>query len=239
MPATADGFAEAATIPLAALTSVIALYHNLALPLPWEPAKNAIPFVVYGASTAVGAFAIKLAKRSNIYPIIGVAGKGAHYVQQFLDPSKGDCIIDYRSGDGAIIQGIQEALKNAGQTDIRHAFDTVVSEQSSHVLRSIMTPGGNVNHVLPPPDLSPAIATQTWAGAVHEQGGGDDDCRDLGFVFSRWIGRALQLATFSGHPYEVRPGGLEGVQDGLKDLKDNKASAVKYVYRIADTPGLS
>lgn len=236
--ATADSFAEAATIPLAGLTSVIALYHHLALPFPWAPAKDAIPFVVYGASTAVGAFAIKLANRSNVHPIIGVAGKGADYVQQFLDPSKGDCIIDYRNGNEETIQGIQKALQDAGQTEIRHALDAVVLEQSSRVLRSVVAPGGNVNHVLPAPDLSPAISTQAWVSSAHEQGG-ENDCRELCFLFSHWIGRGLQLGTFSGHPYQVRPGGLEGVQDALKDLKDNKASAVKYVFRIAETPGLS
>jgi len=112
-------------------------------------------------------------------------------------------------------------------------------EQSTHVLRSVIAPGGNVNHVLPsPPDLSPAIATNTWVSSAHQQGGADD-CRDLCFLFCRWIGRGLQQGTFSGHPFEVRSGGLEGVQDALKDLKENKASAVKYVFRIADTPGLS
>ena len=218
---------------------MIGLYHHLELPFPWAPAKNATPFVVYGASTAVGAFAIKLAQCSNIHPIIGVAGKGAQYVQQFLDPSKGDCIVDYRNGPEDTIQNIRQAAQNAGQTEIRHALDTIIIEQSTHVLKSVMTPGGNVNHVLPsPPDVSPAFATNTWVSSAHHEGG-EDDCRDLCFLFCRWIGRALQQGTFSGHPFEVRPGGLEGVQDALKDLKDNKASAVKYVFRIADTPGLS
>lgn len=98
-----------------------------------------------------------------------------------------------------------------------------------------MAPSGNVNHVLPsPPDLSPAVATNTLVSSATQEGGADD-CRDLCFLFCRWIGRGLQLRTFSGHPYEVRPGSLEGV----KDLKENKASAVKYVFCIADTPGLS
>lgn len=194
---------------------------------------------MYGASTAVGAFAIKLAAKSNIHPIICVAGKGAHYVQQFLDPSKGDRIVDYRNGPEETIQGIRQAVQSAGQPDVRHALDSVVAEQSTHVLRSIMAAGGHITHVLPtPPDLSPAIGTTTWVSSAHKQGG-SDDCRDLCFLFCRWMGRGLQLENFSGHPYEVRPGGLEGVQDALKDLKENKASAVKYVFRIADTPGLS
>jgi hypothetical protein len=31
---------------------------------------------------------------------------------------------------------------------------------------------------------------------------------------------------------------LEGVEEALKDLKAGKASAIKYIFRIADTPGV-
>ena len=33
---------------------------------------------------------------------------------------------------------------------------------------------------------------------------------------------------------DVRPGGLEGVFDGLKDLKEGKVSGTKIVYRIGE-----
>eukprot|EP00136_Aspergillus_niger_P001987 XP_001391173.2 hypothetical protein ANI_1_1438064 [Aspergillus niger CBS 513.88] len=50
--------------------------------------------------------------------------------------------------------------------------------------------------------------------------------------------RALKDGRFKGHPFEVRENGLEGVKGAMKDLMDGKASAVKYVFRIAETPGL-
>lgn len=37
------------------------------------------------------------------------------------------------------------------------------------------------------------------------------------------------------HPYEDIPGGLGGVLTGLQMLRDGKATAVKYVYRIEGT----
>ncbi|KAJ6088065.1 hypothetical protein N7499_004247 [Penicillium canescens] len=43
---------------------------------------------------------------------------------------------------------------------------------------------------------------------------------------------------FSGHPYEVRPGGLARLEGALQDLKSGKASAIKYVVRIGETKGL-
>lgn len=44
----------------------------------------------------------------------------------------------------------------------------------------------------------------------------------------------MQEGWFKGHPFEVVPGGLQGVQTGLRDLKEGKASAVKYVYKIGE-----
>jgi NADPH2:quinone reductase len=44
---------------------------------------------------------------------------------------------------------------------------------------------------------------------------------------------------FKGHPFKVVPGVLGGVETGLKDLKAGKASAIKYVFRIEETEGLS
>ncbi|KAI9041115.1 zinc-binding alcohol dehydrogenase family protein [Aspergillus affinis] len=235
-------FEEAATIPLAGLTAVIALYHHLALPFPWKPAEEAIPCVIYGGSTAVGAFAIKLLRRSNVHPIIAVAGNGASYIEPLLDRSKGDTIVDYRNGSEQTIQGIRDALRGKG---LKHVLDTIVQDQTTQILKSVLAPGGNVNAVLGGErDVSPGVATNTWVSSAHEAAGGND-CRELAYIFSRWFSRELQLGlqgealAFSGHPYEVRPGGLHGVRDALQDLKDNKASAVKYVFRIADTPGLT
>lgn len=227
---------------MAGLTAVISLYHHLALPFPWKPAQNAIPFLVYGGSTAVGAFALKLLRRSNVHPIIAVAGKSAPYIEQFLDRSKGDTIVDYRDAPEHIIQTIRNSLHGK---ELKHVLDTVVDERTSHILKSVIAPGGNVNAVLATErDVSPGKATNTWVSSAHEAGG-DNDCRELSYVFCRWFSRELQRAAqgeadaFSGHPYEVRDGGLQGVQDALQDLKDNKAAAVKYVFRIADTPGLA
>lgn len=227
--------AEAATIPLAGLTAVIALYHHLALPFPWRPATTAIPLVIYGGSTAVGAFAIKLARRSNIHPIIAVAGKGASYITPLLDASRGDVVVDYRAGGEATAKGIRAAL---GAEPLEHVLDTIVSDESTRVLRGVIAPGGNINSVLPQErDVAPGVATNTWVSAAHEAGG-PDDCRELCYLFCRWFSRALQRGEFSGHPFEVRPRGLAGVQDALRDLMQGKASAVKYVFRIGDTPGI-
>ncbi|KAH8600018.1 chaperonin 10-like protein [Bisporella sp. PMI_857] len=231
-------FEEAATIPLAGLTAAIALYRHLDLPPPWNPADTTIPLVVYGASTAVGSFAIKLAKNSNIHPIFAIAGKGAHYVETLLDRTKGDMVIDYRNGPEEAVKQIRNGLEAGNEAEVKYGLECGIGPQSARIFKDIIAPGGLVNLVLPSNfDVSPAVKSLTAVGAAHNHVDFGDS-RDLAFVFSRYFSRALQHGTFSGHPFEVRPDGLEGVEQALRDLKDGQASAVKYIFRISDTPGI-
>ncbi|KAL1610589.1 hypothetical protein SLS60_002259 [Paraconiothyrium brasiliense] len=234
-------FEEAATIPLAALTATVAVFSSLKLPTPWLPATTSTPFLVYGASSAVGSFAIKLARNSNIHPIIAVAGKGTHYVETLLDRTKGDAVFDYRNGADETISQVRAHLEAGNYGEVRHGLDPGIGRPSQKVLTEIVTPDGAINLVLPSDvDVGSATKTTTSVGTIHNQqyGPHDPDNHDLGFVTCRWFTKAWQAGTFEGHPFEVRHGGLEGVEQALKDLKDGKQSAVKYVFRIAETPGL-
>lgn len=58
-------------------------------------------------------------------------------------------------------------------------------------------------------------------GAVHR------DKNELGFNFSRLIAKGVQDDWLRPHPHKVIPGGLEGIQEALTRLKENRASAVK------------
>ena len=64
---------------------------------------------------------------------------------------------------------------------------------------------------------------------------GKGNGKDLAFVISRLIGRGLQEKWFSGHPYAIVPGGLNGVSTALRNLKEGKADAVEYVANPEDT----
>lgn len=225
---------EAATIPLAALTSVAVLYHHLALPEPWRPATSSIPLVIYGGASAIGAYAIQLAQKSNIHPIITVAGRGAPFVESLIDRSKGDTIVDYRKGDEAVISGIEDALKGA---KLLHTYDCV-SEGSSYInLGKVVSPGGKIVTVLPGkdyPGVSDGVEViKNSVGCVHQ------DQKDLGYVYFRYLAKGLLDGWFKPHPHEVVPGGLGGLEKALTNLKEGKASATKYVVRIGETNGVS
>ena len=232
---------EAATLPLAAMTAALGMYQILDLPLPWNPTSEPLPLVIYGGATAVGAFALKFAKLSNIHPLIVVAGKGSAFVETLIDRTKGDTIIDYREGNEAVQTKIKAA---AGGKPIHHAYDAVSEKGSYMNLSASLTAPGKITVVLPPKEddqIAEGITIdRTYVGSVHSSPAvgktlGD---REFGAAFFSLIGRGLAQGWFSGHPYEVRPGGLGGLQGALQDLEAGKASAVKYVVRIADTAGV-
>jgi NADPH2:quinone reductase len=217
------------------------LFRHLELPTPWNPATKATPFVIYGASTAVGAYAIKLGCNSNVHPIIAIAGKGTEYVETIIDKTKGDAVFDYREGTDEMIRKITKHLEAGNFGPVLHGLDPGIGTPSQKVLNDIVKSDGAINLVMPSDtEVRSAIKTITSVGVVHNTDGGAHgrDARDLGLVMSAWFTKALQTGSFRGHPFEIKPGGLNGVQQALEDLKAGKNSAVKYVFRIADTPDL-
>lgn len=228
--------AEGAALPLAAMTAACALYAKLRLPQPWLPATEPIPLVIYGASSAVGYYAIQFALKSNIHPLICVAGRAQDHVEKIIDRSKGDTIVDYRNGNDAVVKGLKDALK--GQK-LEYAFDAV-SEKNSYqnIAGALDHKTGKITFVLPgkkydeiPDSIEKTI---TRVGVVH---GNPDDLKDFGYVYFRYISKGLEEGWFKAQPQEVVKGGLDGVEQALKNLKDGKASAVKYIFKIEDTPG--
>jgi NADPH:quinone reductase len=252
---SSTSFPEAATLPLATMTAAVGLYVRLGLPEPWSPLRpkegEKTPLLIYGAATAVGAFAIQLAKASGLCPIIGVAGKAVSFAETLIDRSKGDAIVDYREGDEAVVSGIKLTLKAAGlaETDLKYVFDAV-SEGSSftNIVAVINTTSGRTTHVLPAARFAPrgfeypdgVNSSLTMVGSVHDAGGdfsSPDDDKDFGYVWFRYFTRLLEDGRLKAHPFEER-GGLEGVSEALKDLQAGKASATKYVFKISGTLGL-
>lgn len=224
------------------MTAALGLYQRLELPLPFRPATEPIPLVVYGGSSAVGAFAIKLAQASNIHPIIAVAGKAADFVEGLIDRSKGDTIVDYRKGDDAIVEGIKSAL---GGKKLLHAYDATAEGSTGMNISKVLDKNGIVTAVLPTIKVADGVdLRQTMVGSVHQPtsptGSKFGEKRALGdaefgSIFFPLFTRGLAHGWFTPHPYEVVPGGLAGLETALKNLEAGKASAVKYVVRIADT----
>jgi NADPH:quinone reductase len=233
-------FEEAAAVPLTAMTAAVALYRRVGLPQPTSPAPKGAktPLIVYGASSAVGVYTIQLARRSNIHPLLCVAGRACPYVETLIDRNAGDTVVDYRAGTSAIVEGLQAATGK--DVKVYHAFDAVAANGSQKNFIPILGTGGKATFVSPAPledESFPEGIEKTWTfvGDVHKEE--DESARDFGFLYSRLFGRGMQEGWLKPQRQEVVPGGLDGVQTGLSKLKAGQASAVKYVFRIAAMEG--
>ena len=153
--------------------------------------------------------------------------------------------LQLRKGDDAVTSGIKDALKQAGVKEVKYAFDCVCDHNSYQNICSVLAETGSQITLVKPgltyEDIPKNISwTKTTVGSVHglpadpTKGvpGITTGHKDFGFIFFRLFGRGLQDGWFTPHPYEIIPGGLNGVEEGLTRLKAGKASAVKYVYKL-------
>lgn len=158
-------------------------------------------------------------------------------MKTLLDPSVGDKIVDYRQEPAALVKDIESAVPS-GQK-LKYTFDAVTDHGSfvnaSQAMKN--TPGAKLTLVLPKTDaegIVPSVETSmTMVGDVHNHQ------KDFGAAWFSLFGRAMREGWLKPHPYTVVPGGLAGVQEGLIGLFEGKNSASKYVYRIAETPGVT
>ena len=100
----------------------------------------------------------------------------------------------------------------------------------------VLDPHGHITLVLPGKEYPgiPTTVHQTTTN-VGESHKGDQDFAHLYF---RLLARGLDEGWFTPHPVEVVPGGLGGVEKALKNLRDGKASGIKYVFKIEETEGV-
>jgi NADPH:quinone reductase len=116
-------------------------------------------------------------------------------------------------------------------------------ERGSHeaIARIIDPVGGIVTNLLPVADFAKSGKDFKYPDGVTSittlVGQASSKHKDFAFVIFRYLSLQLKLGKFKTQPYEVVPGGLEGVEKGRANLKSGKVSGVKYVYRVPDTPG--
>lgn len=232
------------------MTAAVGLYKVLGLPHPWTPVKQPTPLLVYGAASAVGAFVIKLARLSNIHPIIGVVGRGAEFAESLIDRSKGDTLVDYRKGDDALVQDLKQVLSKLGYDGFPYVYDAISELGAPEIVAKVTQENGVVTPVWrytkEQIQAFPDGVKVKWTGVgwSHRHDWPDEENRDdidpiiggkdASYVFLRFMARGLAEGWFTPHPYEVVEGGLEGVEKGLLDLKAGKASGKKFVFRFSD-----
>jgi len=244
-------FAEASTFGLAYVTAALGVFKNRPLPTPWNPAPRdaKYPIVIYGASSAVGDFAVKLALLANLHPIIAIGGQSGDEVKHILDQSKGDVFLNYSQGPEELIRRIRGTSE-----DIHFAFDAISGEGTSELLCQVLHPESSYlgrtlkleegrTRIPEKIDCHVAFAPGLWEPNDPDGPDGENSPnvgpRAFATVAFAYLTFALENELIRGHHYEVLPNGLEGLSDALLALKAGKSKGVKYVCGIAPTAGFS
>jgi NADPH2:quinone reductase len=207
--------------------------------------------IIYGASSSVGTFAIKLALASNIHPIIAISGGSSSHLTPLLDESKGDALVDYRNGIEKMKEMVKEKLNGL---EAHHALDAISSKGTWVPLSQMLSPSTEKQttylsvvsgaNKYDEEDLGKGVQiVYTYCGTVHsgaylpgmpKQGNAEEVKSDpeFGYLLFRYLARMIADGRFSGHPFEVVDGGLDGVGKGWNMLKEGKARGNKFVFKI-------
>jgi NADPH:quinone reductase len=235
-------FEEAATLPLGITTAAMGIFRRLPYDLEDTSPKNKT-IVVWGASGSVGNFAVQLAKLIGLR-VIAVAGAGAPVAKI----AGADIVVDYRQG-----QANKQILEALNGEKLQYAFDAVSEGGTTKQLASLIEPGtkdARIVMVLYPgpnddlPDFIEYLQTSVFSCYGEEQKFGPrtlpaspEDKAFTGRFFPK-LEQWLKEGKITPNKITVVPGGLAGVSEGFRRMRDKEVSGEKLVFRVSDTPGL-
>ncbi|KAK5713654.1 hypothetical protein LTR15_011354 [Elasticomyces elasticus] len=247
-------FEEAATFGLPYLTAALLMFKGKPLPTPWNPAPGLTrtPLLVYGASSAVGAFAVKLAKLANIHPIIAIAGASSGSIEKELNSDLGDVLLDYRQDRAKLLQNIKHIAN-----DIHYAADAIGSPETaafcaqavnptdSTVTSSVGDPWDNTVKDRSPVGVEFHLAFSPGVFEPNDPEGPEGkNSPNLGpkafaTIAMAYLSYALQRRLIQPHPYEVQPEGLGSLSRSLTELKEGRSRGLRYMLEIAASSGFA
>lgn len=244
VPEGVMGMAEAATVGAGITTVAQGLYQSLGLPWPAvtgegegeQKGKKGFPVLIYGGSTATGTLAIQFAKLSGCSPVLTTCSpRNFELVKQL----GADQVFDYKE------PGVGKRIREAAGDALAHVFDCISLPASVAICAEAFgSRGGKYSALLyidgfPREDVEVEVTmAYTAFGQEYRQNDKVTPAKpqDLEYAARFWkvAGELLAQGKIKPHPAEVREGGLEGILDGLEDMKQDKVSGVKLVYKVQD-----
>ena len=213
-----------------------------------RPGGDPVPLIICGASTAVGAFAIKLAVSAGIHPIIAVGGSSSGFIRGVLRAEQGDTFLDYTAyrNPEDLAAAIKQALLAAGIKEGRrapYALDAVSKPGTYDAVLSRAMTGTSVEK----PRLAVVLATidrstvdpsvellEVYSGIAHQ---GGDVGRRFAYVTCRVLALGLAEGWITPHPYEVRDDGLEALEGALRESREGRIRGKKVLLRMRRAEG--
>ncbi|KAJ4244746.1 hypothetical protein NW762_014322 [Fusarium torreyae] len=234
-------FQKASTISLAYATATQAMYRQMSLPEPYNDNHSREFFLIYGASTSVGQYAVQLGHLSGLR-VIAIASEKNH---ELLKRLGADITLDYHDDDWV------DRVKETTQDKLRYALDIIAEGGSSEKVASALGRSNEAHLVaLTLVDKEAlrainsyikieAIITFTVFGkplayTMFDNVGGatPEDKRAWEEEYLRWVPKMLEQGDLKpNHVREV--GTLDDVLEGFRLSKEGKLSAEKAVFKVA------
>ncbi|KAH9921177.1 GroES-like protein [Epithele typhae] len=232
-------FEQAATIPLGLGTAFCGLWNHdpaaksIDFPAPWEEGGAKFkgkPALILGGASSVGQYAIQLAKLAGFSPIVTSASPRNAKMLRAIGATH---VFDRALSNDDALAMIRTAT--AGEA-VTFAYDAVSRTETASLAYDALASDGALLLVLP--DVLPADKRANGDtkkvvsvyGVVHPP-----ENRKIGVeVFSRVTGW-LETGVLVPNKVELLPGGLSGIPDGLRRMKENKVSGMKLVALPQET----
>ncbi|KAJ3523450.1 hypothetical protein NMY22_g11436 [Coprinellus aureogranulatus] len=226
---------DAATIPVAMTAPYVGLYNEIpygfGFDTPVRPENRGkyrgVPILILGGSSAVGQFAIQLAKLSGFGPIIATASLKHEAALKALGATH---VLDR---NGAVTQAQIEATTSL---PIKNIVDGISSAETQKQGFDILAPGGKQIIFLPlEPFWEVEGKAQGKTGVLVLGSKRFPENALLVTELYQKISALLESGDIKPHNVEVLPNGLSGIPEGLRRLEEGKVSNTKLVARPHET----
>lgn len=232
-------FEAASTFPLGVSTVGQGLYQKaLKLNLPTDPIKDSTPVLIYGGSSATGSLAIQYAKLSG-YKVLTTCSP---HNFDFVKSLGADAVYDYKDKDCG------KNINKDTNDSLKLVWDTISLESSAKICAEAMssdTSGARYGSILPVKLPKEGVETTmtfmyTIFNEEFEKAGRKTPAVPEDFEFAKKFFDITEKLLHDGklktHPEKVGEKGLEGALHGMEDMKNDKVSRAKLVYRVRETP---
>lgn len=131
-------YEEGATLPLASITASLIIFQQFGFPLPGTGKKN-VPFLVWGAASSVGMYAVQFASLAGA-TVIATASKDNHDLLKSLGAKY---TFDYKDSD------VIDQIKKAAGGEVEYGMDCVSVPETVGQGAKAYGPNGKVGLILP------------------------------------------------------------------------------------------
>lgn len=229
---------DLSTVGLGAITVGQGLFQpgfgfGLSLPVEGSEGGKGEWIFVAGGSTATGSLAIQFLKLAGYKVVTTCSPRNFEFVK-----SRGaDEIFDYNDKECAA------KINKLTENKLRYAWDT--TQERPDVLAEALSSDSSIAHYgdisgneFPRKDVKQTMTSMyTSFGEYHVKYGQEWPASKEDWEFAKmWMGLTEKFVAegkVKPHRKQVEEGGLEGVLKGIDDLRAEKVSGAKLVYRIS------